>query len=369
MTRSRRTKIVRGVLVAAGSLLAVSVLAVAVFLGAVPAPVSDFSPSPWTPPAGFEIEAGSRTAANAAPLSTDSPYGPEDIAIDHNGSAYTGDRDGRILRIGPDGNSTVFANVGGRPLGLIFDAQQNLLIANHGIGLQSVSPEGAVTVLASEAAGRPILFANDLVIASDGRVWFTDSSATYNTTTLGDSPSYLLPDLVDGRPTGRLLVFDPTSGITEQVLTDLYFPNGIAFPAHGRTLWIAESNRYRILEYDLTTRDRRVLVDALPGVPDGINLDRDGSMLVALYDRSAALDRFVLPTTLGRQIMIRLPNSLFVNEEDPLTGGVLVLEPDGRVRHWHTGLSPAATNVVPYEGRWYLGALLEQPLRAMMAPQ
>jgi sugar lactone lactonase YvrE len=369
MTRSRGFKIARGILAGAVSLAAIAVLGVAALLLAVPAPVPDFRPAAWTPPAAFAVEARSRMAADPSPIATDSPYGPEDVAIDRDGLLYTGDRDGRILRIGPGGTSEVFADVGGRPLGLAFDDRQNLLVANHGVGLQSVSPDGAVEVLASEADGKPILFANDLVIGSDGRVWFTDSSARYNTTTLGDSPSYLLPDLVDGRPTGRLLVFDPATGTTEQVLDDLYFPNGVAFPAHGHTLWIAESNRYRILAHDIATGDTTVLIDALPGVPDGINLDRDGAMLVALYDRTEALDRLVLPTTLGREIMTRLPNSLFVNEDDPLTGGVLVLEEDGGVRHWHTGLSPAATNVVPYDGRWYLGALLGQPVRVMDTPR
>jgi sugar lactone lactonase YvrE len=361
---------VRLVLLSLGSLVLVAALAVAALLVAVPPPVTDFRPAAWSPPAAFAVEAGSRTVAAAAAISTRSLHGPEDVAVDRDGRLYTGDRDGRILRVGPDGHAEVFADVGGRPLGLAFDEQGHLLVANHGVGLQSVTPDGTVTVLAAGAAGRRILFANDLVVGADGRVWFTDSSARYNTTTLGDSEStYLLPDFVDGRPSGRLLVFDPTSGRTNQVLDGLYFPNGLAFPAHGRTLWIAESNRYRILEHDLTTGDTTVLRDALPGVPDGINLDSDGAMLVALYDRTQALDRLVLPTTLGRQLMIRLPSSVFVNEADPLTGGVLVLQPDGGLRHWHTGLSPAATNVVPADGRWYLGALLGQPLRVMTAPR
>ena len=367
--RRRPLRGVRLVLLGLGSLVLVSALAVAALLVAVAPPVQGFRPAAWTPPAAFAVEAGSRRPTEAAAMSTQSLHGPEDLAVDPDGRLYTGDRDGRILRIGPDGHAQVFANVGGRPLGLAFDQQGNLLVANHGLGLQSVTPDGAVRVLAAEAAGRRILFANDLAIGADGRVWFTDSSARYNTTTLGDSASYLLPDFIDGRPTGRLLVYDPASGTTSQVLDELYFPNGLAFPADGRTLWIAESNRYRILEHDLTTGDTTVLRDALPGVPDGINLDPNGAMLVALYDRSQALDRLALPPPLGRQLMIRLPSSVFVNEADPLTGGVLVLEPDGRVRHWHTGLSPAATNVVPADGRWYLGALLGQPVRVMAAPR
>ncbi|NAS25893.1 SMP-30/gluconolactonase/LRE family protein [Herbidospora sp. NEAU-GS84] len=363
--RSRRRRVLIG---AAAVLVVVPVLAVPVFLLAVPPPIADFHPEAWTPGAAITIDSSSQTEVKATPIMTEAPYGPEDIAIDDAGAVYTGDRDGNIIRVAPDGSSERFAEVGGRPLGLAFDADQNLIIANHGAGLQSVSPNGTVTLLAGEAGGRPILFANDLVIGSDGVIWFTDSSSRYNTTTLGDMPSYLVPDFVDGRPTGRLLRYDPATASISEVLDELYFPNGIAFDADEEALRIAESTRYRILEYSLENRERDVLIDDLPGVPDGMNVDADGSLLVALYDRSEALDSLIFPTALAREIMIRLPGSLFVNEENPLTGGVLVLEPGGTVRHWYRGLDPAATNVVPHDGRWYVGALLGQPVRVLPAP-
>jgi sugar lactone lactonase YvrE len=218
--------------------------------------------------------------------------------------------------------------------------------------------------LVDEVAGRAVRFANDLTMGTDGRIWFTDSSARHHSGSLGDSPSYLLPDLVEGRPTGRLLVHDPATGRTTQVLDGLHFPNGVAFTPDGDTLWIAESTRYRLLAYDLTAGTTRVVADALPGVPDGITA-AGGVMLVALYDRTQALDRLVLPTALGRELMGRLPMSLFVNEDDPLGGGVLELGFDGAVRRWHTGIVPAPTNVVPHDGRWLFGALLGQPIRVM----
>jgi sugar lactone lactonase YvrE len=262
----------------------------------------------------------------------------------------------------------VFADVTGRPLGLAFDADGNLLVANHGVGLQSVSPDGTVRVLATEAAGHSIRFANDLVIASDGTVWFTDSSARYHTASLGDVPSYLIPDLVDGRASGRLLRYQPGAGEAEEVLDGLYFPNGIALTADERALWIAESTRYRILRYDLAGERVEHVVDDLPGVPDNLNRDRAGRMLVALYDRTDALDRFVLPTVLGRQLMIRLPSSWFVSEDNPLSGGILVLDERGQVELHATGLTPAVTSVVPDGDSWYLGSLQRHPLRSTVAP-
>ena len=86
------------------------------------------------------------------------------------------------------------------------------------------------------------------------------------------------------------------------------------------------------------------MLDDLPGTPDNLDRDPDGRMLIALYDRTAALDALVVPNDLARHIMIRLPGGLFVNEEDPLTGGILVADDDGVVTAHHTGLAPAATS-------------------------
>jgi hypothetical protein len=85
-------------------------------------------------------------------------------------------------------------------------------------------------------------------------------------------------------------------------------------------------------------------------------------------ERNAALDNLVLPYAISRHILIRLPSDLFVNEEDPLTGSILVARDDGTAVQYVTGLTPAATSVHSDGDRWYLGALLGQPVRWMPAP-
>lgn len=354
----------RRVLVVLGVLIVVPVVAAVTLLVAVRPPVHDFAPEPWTPGLGFDIDP-TVSAPVQAVAATDELFGPEDIAIDSSGNLYTGDREGTVWRTTPGGETTEFADVGGRPLGMMFGPDGSLLIANHGKGLQSVGPDGSVTVLAHGADGEPILFANDLDISADGMVYLNDSSARYNTSTIGDAaPSYLLPDFVDGRAAGRVITYDLASGQTSVLLDSLYFPNGVALTEDGTRLWIAESNRYRILEHTIDSPDsRRVLVDDLPGTPDNINRDADGTMLLALYDRVAVLDTLILPSTLARELMIRLPGDLFVNEENPLTGSILVFDDTGRFITQHTGLDPAATAVVPAGDRWYLGVLLGQPIR------
>ncbi|WP_157973827.1 SMP-30/gluconolactonase/LRE family protein [Desertihabitans aurantiacus] len=353
-----------------GAVLLTPVLALAVFFLSVRAPVNDFSPEPWRPgePAAFPPDV--TAPADVSVFTDHTIHGPEDIVLDGEGNLYTGDRDGVIWRFAALGGAPErFADTGGRPLGLAFAPDGRLIVADHGAGLLAVHPDGTVETLVSQVAGRPVLFANDLDISADGVVYFSDSSFRYNTHTLGEqSSSYLLPDAIDGRASGRLLSHDLTTGRSEVLLDDIYFPNGVALTADGSTLWLAESNRYRVLEYDLASGSTQTVYENLPGTPDNIDRDAEGRMLVAIYDRNAALDALVLPYTVSRHVLIRLPSHLFVNEEEPLRGSILVARDDGTTVRHLTGLTPAATSVHPAGDRWYLGALLGQPVRWIAAP-
>lgn len=70
----------------------------------------------------------------------------------------------------------------GRPLGLRFDKESgDLYIADAYYGVLVVGPEGGIaTPLATHVEGKPILFANDLDIHSNGSIFFTDTSKRYN---------------------------------------------------------------------------------------------------------------------------------------------------------------------------------------------
>ncbi len=360
---TRRRGITTALPVVAAVVLVPVVVAAVALVVTIPPPVDDFHPEPWNPPAALETDRARPGPVELEPASV-ALDGPEDIAVDSLGRRYTGDRGGTIWRTGADGRAERFADVGGRPLGLAFAPDRDLLVANHGIGLQAVAPDGTVTLLADRAAGVPIRFANDLDVAVDGVVHLTDSSLRYNTTTLGpDALSYLLPDLVDGRASGRLLRHDLASGRTTVVRDGLHFPNGVL--AAGRRIWVAESTRYRITAIDPASGAPSVVVDGLPGVPDNLNRDVDGSMLVALTDRAAALDGLVLPTAFGREVLARLPAEWLLSRDRPPRGSILTLDTAGAVVAHHRGITPAPTSVVPVEGGWVVGALLQQPLRGI----
>ena len=136
-------------------LLLILILAVALaYLLLAPVPIA---PAAWTPPVSPGLTGPYQQNTRLSPvqrLSLGDGHGPEDVALDAEGKIYAGFEDGRIVVLKPDGTEPrVFANTGGRPLGLIFDQQGNLIVADAIKGLLSVSKAGEVKVLATEAEG------------------------------------------------------------------------------------------------------------------------------------------------------------------------------------------------------------------------
>jgi sugar lactone lactonase YvrE len=367
----RRRRIGTSLAIGLTALAAIVLLLLAGFFAFFRPPVEPFEPVAWDPPPAFPVEPGmvdAETGAGAVPLVNEAVDGPEDLAVDEAGRVYTGDRTGRILRVEPERDTVeVFAHVGGRPLGLAFDADRNLIVANHGVGLQSVSPTGDVTLLTSAANGKPIRFANDLAIARDGMIYLSDSNAIYNRSRLGEQPSFSAYDFLDGRPLGRLLRYDPVTRATTELRSRLYFPNGIVVTSDQRAVLVAESTRYRLTKYWLTG-DRagttETFLDDLPGIADGFTRDVDGRLLLPMYERVPALDRYVLPWGWARQVVARVPPSILLGG-DPQPGTILVLSEDGQVVRHVTNVRPAPANVVPYEGEWLLGSLTGDRIRVV----
>ena len=121
---------------------------------------------------------------------------------------FTGTADGKIKRVSLLNEAVEdFADTGGRPLGLRFDPQGRLIVCDAKKGLLAIDPEGRVAVLATEAGGRPFRFTNNLDIAKDGTIYFSDASDAYG-------PDEYLYDLLEARPRGRLLRHDPATGQT-----------------------------------------------------------------------------------------------------------------------------------------------------------
>ncbi|AYC33681.1 SMP-30/gluconolactonase/LRE family protein [Pseudomonas cavernae] len=288
-------------------LIALLLAAAAVYLALTPSPIDPLAWDAPKAPAMTGVLEPNDTLMKAELLAQGQIHGPEDSAVDGQGRIYAGLHDGKIVRLGSDGSPQTFADTGGRPLGMDFDAAGQLIVADAYKGLLRIDPQGQIKVLATEADGVPFRFTDDLDIASDGRIYFTDASAKFQ------QPDYLL-DLLEARPHGRLLRYDPATGKTEVLLKDLYFANGVALSAKEDFVLVNETYRYRITRYWLQgakAGQHEVFIDNLPGLPDNLQGDRAGTFWVALPSpRKADADFLHRHPWLKAQIA-KLPRALW----------------------------------------------------------
>lgn len=118
---------------------------------------------------------------------------------------------------------------------------------------------------------------NDVVVASDGAIWFTD-------------PPYGLHESGrEGHPGeqeyGGCYVFRFMDGVAEPVITDMVHPNGLAFSNDESLLYVADSawvwnpeHPHHIRVYDVATGRGEVFAEIEPGVPDGLRVDPAGNI-------------------------------------------------------------------------------------------
>jgi sugar lactone lactonase YvrE len=290
------------------ALFVVLILVVALaYLLFAPVPIT---PAAWTPPTAPGLTGQYEQNSRLAPvqrLSLGDGHKPEDVAIDAEGKIYAGFEDGRIMVLQPDGTQPrVFANTGGRPLGLIFDQRGNLLVADAIKGLLSVNKSGEVKVLATEADGVKFGCLNDLDVGADGTIYFTEASNKY-------PMSQFTYDLLEHQPNGRLLALDPMSDRPRTLLRDLYFANGVAVSPDQTFVLVAETGMYRVRRVWLREPkmgQNDIFVDNLPGFPDGISSNgRDRFWLALVAPRQAMFDR-MQPYPFMRKMVVRLPKFL-----------------------------------------------------------
>lgn len=239
--------------------------------------------------------------------------GPEDVTGGHDGRLYATTKGGKILQIDGFGNVRVFADVGGRALGIETDADGSLLVANAYLGIQRVARDGSVETLLSEVDGKPLMYADDLAIADDGVIYFTEASTKFSARDAGGTYESSLLDIMEHGSHGLVVRFDPASGDARVILDGLNFANGIAISEDQSFLLISDLGSYRILRHWLdgpSAGATEVLLDNLPAFADNINNGYNGRFWVGMIaPRNALLDR-LSDQPLLRKMVQRLPAAL-----------------------------------------------------------
>lgn len=285
------------------ALVAIAVL----YLLLWPVPIS---PQAWTPPTAPPLTGTYQQnqllsgVERLALVPNGTGFGPEDVALDAENRIYAGLDDGRIMRLQADGtNPQVFSNTHGRPLGLAFDPNGNLIVADAIKGLLSIAPDGLVSVLTTGADGVPFGCPNDLDVAADGTIYFTDASSKFPLTKF-------TADILEHGPNGRLLAYDPRTRITRTILSHLCFANGVAVSPDQSFVLVVETGKYRVHRVWLNNGTSEIFIDNLPGFPDGISSNgRDKFWLALVTPRDEILDK-LLPHPFLRKAVMRLPKLL-----------------------------------------------------------
>jgi YD repeat-containing protein len=329
----------------------------------------EIDPVAWTPPPAPPLEGvyAPNTYLDEVERILDGQFtGPEDIAMDAEGRLYTGVVDGRIVRCNTDGTGVItFADTKGRPLGLAWDAAGNLIVADALRGLLSIDPGGSVSTLVTECDGIPLGFTDDVDIARDGTIYFTDASWRYHV------PNYMA-DLMDGRGNGRFLAYDPASRKTRTLIGDLAFANGVALSPDESFVLVNETWRYRVLRYWLTGDKQGtwdVFIDNLPGFPDNISSNGDGAFWLALFTTRNPMADTLAPYPLLRRVLWRLPKSIMPKAKP--YSFVLGLDTNGQVIHnlqGPTGIVAPVTSVNEFNGTLYLGSVEDSAVGRIAAP-
>ncbi|KAK3438662.1 hypothetical protein EUGRSUZ_C03313 [Eucalyptus grandis] len=200
-------------------------------------------------------------------------------------------------------------------------------------------------------------FADDVIEALDGSLYFSVASTKFSLHNW-----YL--DVLEAKPHGQLLKFNPSSSQTSIVLDDLCFANGVALSRDEDFLIVCETWKFRCLRHWLKGDEAgktEIFIDNLPGGPDNINLAPDGSFWIALLQVTSEGWEFVHTSKAAKHLiatypsMIKKVNGAYRKASVVHVGadGKIIKkldDPDGKVNSF-------VTSAFEFEGHLYLGSL------------
>lgn len=298
-------------------------------------------------------------------------YGPESIAINSTGKAITADSTGQLFKIILTDDKYYefipWIKLDGRPLGVEFDQEENLIIADAIAGLVSVSPEGNVTTLSDSYEGKPYGFVDDLAIASDGTIYFSDATLR---NWLAENPSLAMHasqyEILEHRGNGRLFAYFPDTQEVTLLLDNLQFANGVALSAEEDFVLVNETGSYLVRRYWLKGEkagSSDIFINNLPGFPDNITTAPDGGFWIALIKpRNKVVDSLSEYPQM-RKVASRLPQAL-MPVGAPFSH-VVKVNAAGKVVKSLQDASATLENVtsaVEYEGHLFLGSLTDSKM-------
>lgn len=195
----------------------------------------------------------------------------------------------RILRYIPGAGVSEFRKPAGNTNGHTRDRQGRLVSCSHGNRhVERTEADGSITVLADSYKGKKLNSPNDVVVKSDGTIWFTDPA-------YGIESDYEGNKGVQEQDGCYVYCLDPQSGELKLVCDDFDRPNGLAFSPDESILYIADSafsfgpdRPHHIRKFRVGSGNAlsggEVFAEIRPGLPDGFRLDSKGNIWTTAGD-------------------------------------------------------------------------------------
>lgn len=255
-----------------------------------------------------------RKLTGARPIGLGQLDGPEDVILDDKGRIYCGDRRGWIWRFEPDDldHGEVFCRVGGLPLGLAWGTDGKLLVCVGGMGVYSVDADGKASPVSTETRRKlfslrdtsAIRLADDLDVGPDGKIYYSDASTRF------DGIEYNF-DVMEARPNGRVMVYDPATGKTSTLIKNMSFPNGVCVSHDGQSVLICSTILSRVDRLWIDGEKKGTLepfLQNLPGLPDNINRAGNGEYWLAFAGmRTPTFDLALEDADFRRRMIKEIP--------------------------------------------------------------
>lgn len=188
-----------------------------------------------------------------------------------------------------DGSVSVFRQPALNTNGHTMDREGRLVSCEHrGRCVSRTEHDGTRTVLVSHVDGKRLNSPNDVVVKSDGSVWFTDPSYGIDSDYEGDAAPH-------EQSANRVYRFDPASGVTTAVASDFVQPNGLAFSPDESLLYIVDTGATHVADGPHHVRRFQVRADGTlaggevfatcdAGLYDGFRIDVHGNLWLSAGD-------------------------------------------------------------------------------------
>lgn len=194
-----------------------------------------------------------------------------------------------------DKKLSVFREFSNYANGNTLDKEGRIVSCEHGRrGISRTETDGSVTLLIDKVEGKRFNSPNDVVVRSDGSIWFTDPPYGI----IGDAEGYKSESQIIGC---YVYCYTPWDGKVYIATTDTQRPNGLAFSPDEKTLYVADMSiidfptqgRRELRAYDVENfrlNNGRHFTNIEPGIPDGFRVDEAGNIFCSCEDGIIVVD-------------------------------------------------------------------------------